>query len=63
MPNVPTNPPRGMQKCKFCEAVGPPCRVCQGTGEGHSPCASCKGTGLEVHATIIPSCKGAPGGG
>jgi hypothetical protein len=62
MPNDPNNPPGGLQKCKVCDAVGPPCPSCKGTGEGGSPCPSCKGTGLAVHTTIIPSCKGAAGG-
>lgn len=59
MPNVPTSPPRGMQKCKFCDAVGPPCHVCHGTGQTQgAECQSCKGTGLGVHTTVIESCKG-----
>jgi DnaJ-class molecular chaperone len=59
MANVPTEPPRGFQKCKDCTAVGPPCDVCQGTGKTRgAACGSCKGTGLEVHTTVIQSCKG-----
>jgi hypothetical protein len=59
MANVPTHLPQGFQKCKNCNAVGPPCDVCQGTGKTRgSDCASCKGTGLEAHTNVIPSCKG-----
>lgn len=58
--------PRGFQKCKDCDAVGPPCDVCHGSGKVKSfstmahdaDCQSCKGTGLEVHTLIIESCKG-----
>ncbi len=59
MTNGATKPPQGLQKCKSCPAVGPPCAVCHGTGKtSGATCQSCKGTGLAVHTTIIQSCKG-----
>jgi hypothetical protein len=59
MVNDPTNPPRGFQKCKHCNAVGPPCHACKGTGTSQgADCQSCKGTGLQAHTNVIPSCKG-----
>jgi DnaJ-class molecular chaperone len=59
MANGATSLPRGFQKCKDCNAVGPACDVCHGTGQTHGAnCQSCKGTGLEVHTTVIESCKG-----
>jgi hypothetical protein len=59
MVNGVTDPPRGLKKCNDCDAVGPPCHACQGTGEIHgATCNSCKGTSLEVHTQIIESCKG-----
>lgn len=58
MPNHPI--PRGFQKCKYCDAVGPPCDSCKGTGTTNqgAVCPSCKGTALDVHTTVIESCKG-----
>jgi DnaJ-class molecular chaperone len=59
MANGAMSTPRGFQKCNDCNAVGPPCHACHGTGKVKgATCDSCKGTGLEVHTTIIESCKG-----
>jgi hypothetical protein len=56
--NAPNSPPP-LQKCKSCEAVGPPCGACKGTGRtGGVVCHSCKGAGILVHISTIESCKG-----